>query len=265
MKTELITAVMKTLGSTQDAKTRTAIDSALDAMNKKASEESAVAVNRAVETFTQAKAAHTGNMMKLNDIGAAITRSEKERENALTESAEAEQSWRERFRTLRGEMTPELKAEHGRRIAGRELAEEFTALIAELETDKSRAMLAACASGEKYVEEHRTAFGLYAQSEWADAMKTISPALVRAFALRLRALEMQQAERPLNTLIQELGGHVSVQAGFYTFDMDREPVLSQLGMHRPPLTGVDMALYKSPVKRTLLATRLAEKRKQAEG
>lgn len=59
-----------------------------------------------------------------------------------------------------------------RHRCGRELAEEFTALIAELETDKSRAMLAACASGEKYVEEHRTAFGLYAQSEWADAMDT---------------------------------------------------------------------------------------------
>ncbi|MGY5958671.1 hypothetical protein ACUY4R_000386 [Kosakonia sp. BK9b] len=162
-------------------------------------------------------------------------------------------------------MTPELKAGHSRHIAGRELAEEFTGLIAELETDKSRAMLEACTTGETYVTEHARAFGVCAQAEWADAMRDISPALVRAFCLRLRALELNGATRPADILAEELHMHVAVQAQFYNFDMDNEPVFSQLGMHRPPLTGVDMALYKSPLKRTQLATQLAEKRKQAEG
>lgn len=43
--------------------------------------------------------------------------------------------------------------------------------------------------------------------------------------------------------------------------MNNKPVISQLGLHRPPLTGVDMTLYKSPVKRNQLAAALADKNK----
>jgi len=265
MKTELMTSIMKTIGSTQTGASRAVIEGAVNTVHKKAAEDNAAAVNRALKAFTEAKAAHTGSMIKLNDIGAAITRSEKERQNALEESAAAEKSWRERFRSLGGAMTPELKAGHSRHIAGRELAEEFTGLIAELETDKSRAMLEACTTGKTYVTEHARAFSVCAQAEWAEAMRDISPALVRAFCLRLRALELNGATRPADILAEELHMHVAVQAQFYNFDMDNEPVFSQLGMHRPPLTGVDMALYKSPLKRSQLATQLAEKRKQAEG
>ena len=48
-------------------------------------------------------------------------------------------------------MTPNRKAEHSQRVAGRELAEEFTALIDELNDDKASTMLSACTSGDKYV------------------------------------------------------------------------------------------------------------------
>ena len=254
MKADMLTAVMKTLGSTQDATTRAVIDGALNSMNETASQKAAATMNNALTAFSQAKSAHTENMLKLNDIDAAITRSEKERQTAQEESAEAEQSWRARFRSLRGVMTPEMKAEHSQRTASRELADEFTGLIAELEDDK------ACSSGQAYVSAHLSAFSVCAQNEWAAAMNDISPALVRAFALRMRELEMKGEEHPHRVLFEALGEHVLTQSRYYTFDMAQEPVISQLGLHRPALTGVDMTLYKSPARRMAVAKELAQKR-----
>ena len=60
-----------------------------------------------------------------------------------------------------------MKAEHSQRVANREMAEEFTALIAELEDDKDSAMLGACRSARQYTDAHRTAFTTYADGEWA--------------------------------------------------------------------------------------------------
>lgn len=251
----------ETIGSTQDENIRTAIDSALDSLNEKANQNAEATINNALEAFSKAKSAHTENMLKLNDIDAAITRSEKERQNALNESAEAEQNWRTRFRELRGMMTPELKAEHSQRVAGRELAEEFTALIDELNDDKASTMLSACTSGDKYVGTHFTVFSAYSRNEWATVMKDIPPSLVRAFALRLRELEMKGEEHPHNVLIQELGENVLAQSRYYTFNMAQEPVISKIGLHRPALTGVDMKLFKSPVLRMARAKELAQKKK----
>lgn len=264
MSTDMLTAVMKTIGSTADKKTRTLIDGALDKLNQTASEQDAASLNIVMDTFTRAKAAHTETMLKLNDIGTAITRSGQERQNALDESAEAEQSWRTRFRALRGVMTPEMKVEHRQRTASRELAEEFTALIDELEDDKSRTMLTACTTGQAYVNAHLGAFTVLARNEWAAVMKDLSPALVRAFTLRLRELEMSGTENAAGVLFSELGAQMLTQSRFYLFDMDREPVLSQLGLHRPALTGVDMSLYRSPVRRMALGKTLAEKKEARE-
>jgi hypothetical protein len=161
-------------------------------------------------------------------------------------------------------MTPELKAEHGQRVAGRELAEDITVVIAELEDDKTGAMLSACVSGDKYVGTYSSALSVYARNEWSAVMKNIPPALIRAFALRLRELKMKEEEQPRHVLIQELGENVLAQSQLYAFDMEHEPVISQIGLHRPALTGVDMKLYKSPARRMLLAKELAQK-KQPQG
>ncbi|WP_299998834.1 capsid protein [uncultured Cedecea sp.] len=264
MKAASFTSLMKTIGSTQDEKIRTVINSALDIINEEENQNAETKMNNALEAFSQAKSAHTENMLKLNDINAAITRSEKERQNALSESAKAEQNFRTRFRELRGMMTPELKAEHSQRVAGRELAEDITVVIAELEDDKMDIMLSACTSGDKYVSTHASALSVYARNEWASVMKDIPPALIRAFVLRLRELEMEGEERPHRVLIQELGDNVLAQSRFYAFDMAHEPVISQIGLHRPALTGVDMTLYKSPAKRMLRAKELARKTQPQE-
>ena len=156
---------MKTIGSTADKNTHTLIDGALDKINQTASEQDAASLNNVIDTFTRAKAAHTETMLKLNDIGTAITRSGQERQNALNESAEAEHNWRTRFRALRGVMTPEVKAEHRQRTASRELAEEFTALIDVLEDEKPRTMLMACTTRQTYVNAHLGAFTVLARNE----------------------------------------------------------------------------------------------------
>ena len=83
-----------------------------------------------LSAFTAARDAHAASMRTLNEIDASIERCKQERQAALEESTQAEQDWRSRFRSLRGNLTPEMKAEHGRRIASRELADEFTGLIA---------------------------------------------------------------------------------------------------------------------------------------
>lgn len=141
------------------------------------------------------------------------------------------------------------------------LAEELTALIEDLNDDKASTMLATCTSGKEYVSAHSEALSAHARNEWSAVMKEIPPALVRAFALRLRELEIKGEEHPHNVLIQELGENVLAQSRFYTFNMAQEPVISIIGLHRPALTGVDMKLYKSPALRMARAKELAQKKK----
>ena len=159
-----------------------------------------------------------------------------------------------------------MKAEHSRRIASRELADEFIGLIAELENDRTRAMLNACSTGNKYLSAHDDAFTAYADAEWTQAVNAVPVALIRAFLLRVRALEMKGESAPQSVAISELRDALSRQGSLYHFDMTQEPVLSVTGMHRPQITGVDTELLRSPAKRMMLARKLAENGEtEAEG
>ncbi len=127
-------------------------------------------------------------------------------------------------------------------------------------------MLGACSSGTAYISAHEKAFTTYANSEWKKALAGISPALLRAFLLRIRSLEMSGEASPRATVTRELGDALNLQSALYHFDMEQEPVLSVTGMNRPVITGVDMALLRSPARRMKLATELAAKdHEQAEG
>ncbi|MFC2192173.1 capsid protein [Enterobacter hormaechei] len=211
-----------------------------------------------LSAFTAARDTHAASMQVLKEIDTSIERCKQERQTALDESTEAEQDWRSRFRTLRGSLTPEMKAEHSRRIASRELADEFTGLITELETDRTRAMLNACATANKYLSAHEDAFTAYASAEWTQAVNAVPVALIRAFLLRVRALEMKGESAPQSVAVGELRDALSRQGSLYHFDMKQEPVLSVAGMHRPQINGVDKELLRSPLKRTMLARKLAE-------
>lgn len=249
MKTELYAGVMKTIFSTQDEKFRAAIDIAMNGVTAKARQNASASMEVVLEAFMQAKAEHDGNMQKLEDIGAEIIRKGQERETLLEESVKAEESWRSRFRQLRGVMTPEMKTERSQQVADRELAEEFGSLISEMEAEKERAMEKACYSGEAYIRTHYEALSVYAQNEWAAALQNLPAELMRAFRLRVQLLEMKGKERPYGTVTDELGQYVSACCRYYPFDMDQEPVISQLGLSRPALTGVDMEKYKTPAQR----------------
>lgn len=211
-----------------------------------------------LSTFTAARDTHSASMQELKEIDTSIERCKQERQTALSESAEAEQDWRSRFRTLRGNLTPEMKAEHSKRIASRELADEFTGLIAELETDRTRAMLNACSTASKYLSAHDDAFTAYAGAEWTQVVNTLPVALIRAFLLRIRALEMKGDSAPQSVAIGELRDALNRQGSLYHFDMKHEPVLAVTGMHQPQITGVDMELLRSPARRMKLARKLAE-------
>ena len=159
-----------------------------------------------------------------------------------------------------------MKAEHSRRIASRELADEFTGRIAELETDLTRAMLNACSGANKYLSAHEDAFIAYAGTQWTQAVNAVPVSLIRAFLLRIYAIEMKGKSAPQSVATVELRDALSRQGSLYHFDMTQEPVLSVTGMHRPQITDVDTELLRSPAKRMMLARKLAENGEtEAEG
>lgn len=264
MKADMFNAVMKTLGSTQDETTRAVINAALETVNEPARQKAEADLNNAMAAFSQAKTVHADNMLKLEEATRAITRNEQEIESAQKESEQAEKSWRTRFREALGAMTPEMKAERYQQVADREMRDDLIALktemVAGLREEKAQAEAASRQSGMACINTHRDALVVYAQHEWSAAIRNISPALVRAFSLRLRAMQMKGEELPHATLMAELGGTVFAQSEFYAWDMNQEPVISQLGLNRPELPGVDMSKYQTAAQLTMARhrRRLAE-------
>jgi hypothetical protein len=121
-------------------------------------------------------------------------------------------------------------------------------------------MLGACRSAHQYTTAHNTAFTTYADGEWACALTAIDPALIRAFVLRIRSLELSGSESAYATAARELADSLGTMKAVHEFDMAQEPVLSVTGLYRPALTGLDMKLYNSPARRTQLAQALAAKK-----
>jgi len=219
--------------------------------------------------FEQKKGLHTQAMLRLNEIGQALTRCKKELQDTQAQSREEETSWRSRFRSLRGEITDAMRLEHTQRIARRELAQEFSALIEELELDQQQTMLDCCASGKEYVTAYNMAFVAYADNQWSAAMRSLSPTLIRAVKLKNMALSIQGAEQegqpgyiaPEAAIKKLLGEKLIDAADSAVFDIKAEPVLEKIGLQRPALTGVDMTMYElGPAGKMKLHTELREKR-----
>ncbi|MGA9605996.1 MAG: hypothetical protein WBR21_03060 [Rouxiella badensis] len=222
-----------------------------------------------LQAFEEAKAAHTQSMTNYNDIMSAITRCEQERQVALDEGNEAENDWRARFRKLRGKITDEMKTEHSQRIAKRELAEEFTALIEELELDKLQATIQNSSTGKQYIAAHRQALQEYADTQWQAAMRSLSPTLLRAIKLKLAALSLDDIHvknaigyiEPEQTVMNLLNGLLIDTAKRVRLEMEAEPVLSVLGLYSPVLDDVDLSL-SSPASLHKLRYEMAEKRRK---
>ena len=219
--------------------------------------------------FDAMKTAHTQEMLKLNDIGQALARCKKDLEATQEKSKEDETSWRLRFRSLRGEMTNDMKQEHTQRLGQRGLAEEYRALIDELELDQQSAMLSCCDSGKNYIRAYNNAFVAYADSQWDAAMRSLSPTLVRAIKLKRMALSISGLGNenqpgyiePETAIKQLLGGKLDHAAESAVIDIKGEPVLEKIGLNRPALTGVDMNLFAlGPAGKNKMLMELREKR-----
>lgn len=86
-------------------------------------------------------------------------------------------------------------------------------------------------------------------------------------ALKLSALGEYSSlthEKPEVILSRLTGETLTKVAANVQFDMEGEPVLSQIGLNHPALTGVDMNLYKSQTAVHKLQHELREKRAQKE-
>lgn len=225
-----------------------------------------------LERFEKSRAEHTERMKAYNGICADIVRCEKEQQAAIEAGKEAESNWRTRFRNLRGNLTDELRAEHSQRIASRELADEFGGLLKELVLDKQEAMLKCCGSSKEYVESHREAFTGFADSHWQSALRNVSPSLLWAIKLRIRREELSPTlageDRDRIKDVAYLVGEALTRAAVALPDsvLKEAPLLEDIGLHRPALTGIDMELYTSPLRRQKLAESIrAQRAKLQEG
>jgi len=216
--------------------------------------------------FERARAEHTAKMTAFNAVAADITRCEKERLAAIETGKEAESNWRTNFRKLRGNLTEELRAEHSRRIASRELADEFAGLLKELELDKQSVMLSCCTSGKEYVDSHSTAFTEFADSHWKSAIRNVSPSLLWAIKLRIQREKISSTfvgdDRDTIRDIAGLVGEALTRAAAELPEsiLHEAPLLESIGVRRPALTGVDMELYSSPSRRNRLSASIREQR-----
>lgn len=212
-----------------------------------------------LERFEKAHAQHTERMKAYNGICADIARCEKEQQAAIEAGKEAESNWRTSFRNLRGNLTDELRAEHSQRIASRELADEFGGLLKELALDKQEAMLKCCGSGKEYVESHLEAFTGFEDAHWQSALRNVSPSLLWAIKLRLRREELSPTfagdDRDSIKDVAYLVGEALTQAAAALPDsiLNEALLLENIGLYRPPLTGIDMELYRHPMRRQKLA------------
>ncbi|WP_456311486.1 hypothetical protein [Serratia proteamaculans] len=166
-----------------------------------------------------------------------------------------------------------MRAEHSQRIASRELAGEFTGLIEALEFEHEGEMISAVSAGRAWVDAHGDTFTQYAEGQWNAAMRTLSPTLIRGIILKLMSLSLNDSGRHTNPLheapelilAREVGKRLVDLAERTQLDMSAEPVLSEIGIHRPALIGVDMRLYNSPASiHTLISERKAKSERNSQ-
>jgi hypothetical protein len=159
-----------------------------------------------------------------------------------------------RFHNLRGNLTDELNAEDSQRIASRELADEFTGLIGVLELGKQLTMISGCNTSVWYITSHRAAFNEFADTTWQSALRNVSPSLLWAIRLRLQREKFNPRDDDTRSdmqVVAELIGNALTRAAAVRPEkaLTEAPLLENIGLWRPALTGVDMKLYQSPAAR----------------
>jgi len=224
-------------------------------------------ITEKLQALRDARAAHDKNAQELTEVVTGIARCHQQKKDTEVESLEAESQWRTLFRKLRGEMTPELQAQHHSRISKRELTKEFDGLIEEMEVDKMYLHLCCGTTAPLLVDAHRealNAFAEYAMNQAADALGKVllTADVVNACSLAKKAYSVYH-DNPMDVIEQRiLGGlnaHVSAAMAQKNI---QHPVLSEIGLAQPEETGVLPELRTNLIKRMRIATEVAEKRKR---
>lgn len=113
-------------------------------------------------------------------------------------------------------------------------------------------MLKCCGSGKEYVESHREAFTGLADAHWQSALRNVSPSLLWAIKLRIQRSPTFAGE-DLDWIkdVAYLVGEALTRAAMSLPDsvLKEAPLLENIGLHRPAMTGIDMELYTSPMRR----------------
>lgn len=131
-------------------------------------------------------------------------------------------------------------------------------------------MLKCCGSGKEYVESHREAFTGFADTHWQSALRNVSPSLPWAIKLRLRREELSPTfagdDRDSINEVAYLVGEALTRAASALPDsiLNEAPLLKNIGLYRPPLTGMAMELYRHPMRRHKLAESIRAQRAKLE-
>ncbi|MFN1142467.1 NAD-dependent aldehyde dehydrogenase [Serratia quinivorans] len=224
-------------------------------------------INDKLQALRDARAAHDKNYQALTDVITGIARCHQQKKDTEAESHEAESQWRTLFRKLRGEMTPELQAQHHSRISKRELAKEFDGLVEEMELDKIQFHLDCGRSAPEVVAAHETALTAFAEHTMGKAVDALSAALISPDVIKACALAKQAysvyGDDPMKVIEQRLlgalSGHIHAATALQGIE---HPVLNDIGLTKPEETGVLPELQSSPMRRMQVATELKTKRQR---
>ncbi|HFJ8955109.1 TPA: NAD-dependent aldehyde dehydrogenase [Serratia liquefaciens] len=226
-------------------------------------------INDKLQALRDARAAHDKNYQALTDVITGIARCHQQKKDTEVESHEAEGQWRTLFRKLRGEMTPELQAQHHNRISKRELAKEFDGLVEEMEMDKMQLHLSCGSTAPKVVTAHEAALKAFAEHAMDKAVDALNAAILSAEVVNACALAKQAYgvywRDPQEIIEKRLLGALSGRVIAATVLQNIEhPVLNDIGLTIPTETGVLPELKNSPMTRMKVAKELAEKRQRLQ-
>ncbi|MEN4541460.1 hypothetical protein [Pantoea agglomerans] len=124
-------------------------------------------------------------------------------------------------------------------------------------------MMKCCGSGKEYVESHREAFTGLADAHWQSALRNVSPSLLWAIKLRIqRSPTFAGEDRDRIKDVAYLVGEALTRAAMSLPDsvLKEAPLLENIGLHRPALTGMDKELYTSSLRRQKLAESIQAQR-----
>ncbi|RJT15671.1 hypothetical protein [Rahnella inusitata] len=240
---------------------------------KEQAPQTTIAVQKAINHFQNARHSQRADVEKMEEITGDILRCQQQKQDAEARSEQAGNQWREMFRKLRGQISPEIKQQHLQRMAEQEMARELGELLDSLNIQKERQEVKCSTSGEAMRRNHGLALMDYGTQELTHALSNAITPLVRAMAVKYRALAIEQsfvtqnghfneyAHPPLDAVVSEVNEYLKAAVSGYAFNMHNEPVLSQIGLSSPEAKYLNPKLT-SVGGRTMALTMI--KRKEAQ-